>query len=49
MNQEEGADGTLQEADEHVLSTPNEQTPIAQSKQQKRVREETLSVEEIMK
>jgi len=49
MNQEEWVDGTLQEAEEQVLSTPNEQIPVAQRKQQKSVREETLSAEEIMK
>ena len=38
MNQDEWVEGSLQEAEEQVISTSNIQTPVPNSKQQKRVR-----------
>ena len=41
MTHEQWSKGTLTEADEHVISTPQVKIPVTQSTQQKRVREET--------
>ena len=49
MNHDEWVEGSLQEVEEQVISTSNVQTPVPDSKQQKRVREETLHSKEIMK
>ena len=49
MNQETWVHVTLQGAYEQVMSTPTGQTPVSQSKQQKRLREETSSTEDVLK
>ena len=43
MNQEKSSKGTLLEADEQVITTPQVNTPVTQSIQHKRAREETQS------
>lgn len=43
INQEQWSEGTLLEADEQVIITPRENTPVTQSTQHKIAREETQS------
>lgn len=49
MNQEQWSEGTLLEADEQVITTPQVNTLVTQNTQHKRSREETQSATESVK